>query len=346
MSDSAVKRVKVSKPEKKKAQPVSTTSTTTTTTTDSEATTLTETTDEPLINIPAVKKKKERRVKTEADIAAKQERKKLRKEAEQAKKEAQLAKKGLAAQKVAIQNKTPKWKQFLKNTTEADNAEEFKDTSYKVKGDDGSDDDDESESDSDDGAKNKDDKKRKAEKDAENGVAKSKKAKQEDITKLATLDTSTPGKLTLKGIPKRASLAYLVEWKKSRATWKFQKMRQVWLLNSMYDDKQLPSTHWVIFLEYIRDLKGAARNSAVEDAKKIVDAPEDEEEEQKEKSETNGEEDSQDQEMKDATEEESTIPLSEEEKAAEEAAKLAKIEAKRAAEVKASRALDVLRVLA
>ncbi|KAF9103860.1 hypothetical protein BGX27_010333 [Mortierella sp. AM989] len=305
MSDSVTKRVRVSKPERKEL-PI-----TTTTTTGSEET------GEPLIDIPAIKKKKERRVKTDADVAAKQERKRLRKEAEQAKREAQLAKKGLVAQKVAIQNKTPKWKQFLKNTTEADNAEQLKDTSYKVKGDDGSDD-DESESDSDDEKKDKDEKKRKAEKVAENSVVK--------------------------------SLAYLVEWKKSRATWKFQKMRQVWLLNNMYDDKQLHNTHWDIFLQYIRELKGAARNSAIDDAKKIVDAPEpedDKEEQQNNKSETSGEADSKDQEMKGVSEEEvSTIPLSEEEKAAEEAEKLAKVEAKRAAEVKASRALDILRVLA
>lgn len=55
-------------------------------------------------------------------------------------------------------------------------------------------------------------------------------------------------------------LAYLVEWKKARATWKFQKLRQVWLINNMYDDKQLPDSHWNLFLEYIHDLKGAARN--------------------------------------------------------------------------------------
>ncbi|KAF9206743.1 hypothetical protein BGZ49_001896 [Haplosporangium sp. Z 27] len=313
MSESTVKRVKVAKPEKKKTQQ---SAVATVATTETHTNTLNAVDNEPLINIPAVKKKKERRVKTEDDIAAKQERKRLRKEAEQAKKEAQLAKKGLAAQKIAIQNKTPKWKQFLKNTTEADNAEELKDTSYKVKGDDGSD--DESESDSDDGEKTKDELKRKAEND--------------------TYSSSTK------------SLAYLVEWKKSRATWKFQKMRQVWLLNNMYDDGQLPNTHWDIFLEYIRELKGAARNSAIEEAKKIVDAPEpeDDEDHQKEKNETNDENnnDSKDQEMKDVAEEESTIPLSEEEKAAEEAAKQAKVEAKRAAEVKSSRALDILRVLA
>ncbi|KAF8980544.1 hypothetical protein BGZ46_004027 [Entomortierella lignicola] len=313
MSESTVKRVKVAKPEKKKTQP---SAVATVATTETHTNTLNAVDNEPLINIPAVKKKKERRVKTDDEIAAKQERKRLRKEAEQAKKEAQLAKKGLAAQKIAIQNKTPKWKQFLKNTTEADNAEKLKDTSYKVKGDDGSD--DENESDSDDGEKIKDELKRKAEKD--------------------TYSSSTK------------SLAYLVGWKKSRATWKFQKMRQVWLLNNMYDDGQLPNTHWDIFLEYIRELKGAARNSAIEEAKKIVDAPEpeDDEDHQKEKNETNDESnnDSKDQEMKDVAEEESTIPLSEEEKAAEEAAKLAKVEAKRAAEVKSSRALDFLRVLA
>lgn len=51
-----------------------------------------------------------------------------------------------------------------------------------------------------------------------------------------------------------------MEWKKARATWKFQKLRQVWLINHMYDDKQVPDSHWNLFLEYIHDLKGAARN--------------------------------------------------------------------------------------
>ncbi|KAF9897913.1 hypothetical protein BX616_004775 [Lobosporangium transversale] len=346
MSDSNVKRARIPKPEKKK--PTTTTETTAAATaadTNTPSKDLSTTAvDEPLINIPAIKKKKERRVKTEEEIAAKQERKRLRKEAEEAKRQAQLAKKGLTQIKTSIQNKTPKWKQFLKNTTEADNAEKLKNISYKVEGDDnGSDSDSDSGSDSDNNendTKKNHEKKRKADKDAESTPSvKSKKARQEEAAKLATLDTSTPG------------LAYLVEWKKSRAAWKFQKMRQVWLLNHMYDDKQLPSSHWDIFLEYIRDLKGAARNIAVEEAKKTVDAPEpedDQAEEQKQKDDRSDE----DHDMSDATNTQenedtvSTIPLSEEEKAAEEAAKEAKIEAKRSAQVKLSRALDVLRILA
>ncbi|KAF9290956.1 hypothetical protein BGZ68_005543 [Mortierella alpina] len=334
MSDSTTKRVKVPKPEKKKPKQTPESST------DAAVETLAA--EEPLIDIPIVKKKKERRVKTEADIAAKQERKRLRKEAEMAKK-GPAAAAAAAAPKPTLQNKTPKWKQFLKNSSEADNAEQLKDTSYKVKGDDGSgDEDSDSDSDSDeDKAKpsKKADKKRKSDKDMENGASKSKKSKQEDSSKLASLDTATPG------------LAYLVEWKRARATWKFQKLRQVWLINNMYDDTQLPSTHWGIFLDYIHDLKGAARTAAIQEAKKIVEAPEpeeDEKESEEDKEKDVAEEKSEDEEMKDANaeSEESTIPLSEEEKAAEEAAKAAKIEAKRAAEVKAARALDVLRVLA
>ncbi|KAF9292182.1 hypothetical protein BGZ88_006472 [Linnemannia elongata] len=327
MSDSTVKRVKVSKPEKKKAQP--------TTNTTASATITPPTPEEALIDIPAVKKKKERRVKTEADIAAKQERKRLRKEAELAKSAAANASKAASGpRKPTAQNKTPKWKQFLKNSSEADNAEQLKDTSYKVKGDDGSgDEDSDSDSDSSDDDKKKT-KKRKADKQSTSDS--SKKSKQDDA-QLPESDAANP------------SLAYLVEWKKARATWKFQKLRQVWLINHMYDDKQLPDSHWSLFLEYIHDLKGAARNSAIADATKIVEAPEPEENEEEEKEETKKAEESEDQDMKDGSiesEETSTIPLTEEERAAEEASKAAKVEAKRAAEVKSSRALAVLRVLA
>ncbi|KAG9062816.1 hypothetical protein KI688_005122 [Linnemannia hyalina] len=327
MSDSTVKRVKVSKPEKKKAQPATSTTTT--------ATITPPTPEDALIDIPAIKKKKERRVKTDADIAAKQERKRLRKETELAKSATANTKAASGPRKPTAQNKTPKWKQFLKNSSEADNAEQLKDTSYKVKGDDGSGDED-SDSDSSDDDKKKT-KKRKADKQSTKDA--SKKPKQDDA-QLPESDAAAPG------------LAYLVEWKKARETWKFQKLRQVWLINHMYDDKQLPDSHWSLFLEYIHDLKGAARNSAIADAKKIVEAPESEDEEEKEKEEkeeTKKTEENEDQEMKDGSiesEETSTIPLTEEERAAEEASKAAKVEAKRAAVVKSSRALAVLRVLA
>ncbi|KAG0040749.1 hypothetical protein BGZ82_010567 [Podila clonocystis] len=347
MSEPAAKRATVPKPQKKKAEPVAAAASAD----DSKAD------NEPLIDIPVPKKKKERHVKTEADIAAKQERKRLRKETELAKRIAKQHNKKIGAHitpatpaipssttkatptatPATTTQKIPKWKQFLKNTSDVDNAEALKDTSYKVKGDDGSGDDSDSDSEE---VKTTDTKstansKRKAEQAAES-TSKSKKGKQDDAA-LATLDAASPG------------LAYLVEWKRARDTWKFQKLRQVWLINNMYSDKEIPDSHWEIFLEYIRDLKGAARTAVIQEAQKIVDAPEEEEEGENKDStseEAKGEDD--DEEMNDA---DSITPgeeamMSEEEKAEAAAARDAKAEAKRAAEVKSSRALEALRLLA
>ncbi|KAF9428966.1 hypothetical protein BGZ94_000307 [Podila epigama] len=371
MSESIPKRAVVAKPQKKKKEPVAPTEATN----DAKASK-----DEPLIDIPAPKKKKERHVKTETEIAAKLERKRLRKEAELAKRIASQHSKRIGARinpsspasastpkannttetptpvgvaGAAGQNKVPKWKRFLKNTSEIDNAEKFKNTSYKVKGDDGSG--DESDSDSNKEAKKDDSKisssnsndseitgnKRKAGQEAE-VKSNTKKGKQDDET-LAKLDTSTPG------------LAYLMEWKRSRGTWKFQKLRQVWLLSHLYSDKDIPDSHWEIFLEYIHDLKGAARTTVIQEAQKIVEAPdEDEENGDADNKETTSEAETKDgdEEMTQATDaEESITPgeeamMSEEEKAEAGAARNAKIEAKRAAKVKSSRALEVLRLLA
>ncbi|KAG0221690.1 hypothetical protein BGX31_009628 [Mortierella sp. GBA43] len=247
MSDST-KRAKVPKPAKKsatKGEADAETGARKETGTETAAAPVS--TDDDLIDIPHVKKKKERHVKTEADIAAKQERKRLRKEAEQAKREAKLAKKGLAVQKAAIQNKVPKWKQFMKNTTEGDNAEKLKDTSYKVKGDDGSSDDDDSSSDSD--SSDNDSKREKSSKskrqlddqsESNNSSSKSKKAKQVDDATLATLDTSIPGKSCIFGG-----------------------------MEEIKDNMEVPKAS--------TDL-AAQSHAAVQDAKKIVEAPEPEEE--------------------------------------------------------------------
>ncbi|KAG0344583.1 hypothetical protein BG004_004344 [Podila humilis] len=384
MSEPTTKRAAVAKPQKKKAEPASALAPATSLTTTDE----TDKNDEPLIDIPTPKKKKERHVKTDADIAAKQERKRLRKEAELAKRIAKQHQKKInslvapvgaspSATKVnpttatpnptstststatltsaattttTTTQKVPKWKQFLKNTSETDNAEALKDTSYKVKGDDGSGDESESEGEGEEGGAaniqteskstsksksqidntNSNDQKRKVDDSTVQTKNKNKKRKQDDVA-LANLNSSSPG------------LEYLVEWKRSRDSWKFQKLRQVWLINHMYNDKEIPDSHWGIFLEYIRDLKGAARATAIQEAQQIVDAPDEEE-----KSEDN------DEQMNDATgdDDDDSITageeamMSEEEKAEAAAAKATKIEAKRAAEVKSARALEVLRLLA
>ncbi|KAG0253273.1 hypothetical protein DFQ27_007504 [Actinomortierella ambigua] len=290
--------------------------------------------EEALIDIPAVKKKKERRVKSEAEIAAKAERKRLRKEAEAANLAEKQAKKNKSGAPSAgsstttaaagstnvaakASDKVPKWKQFLKNTADADNAEKLKSVEFDVEQDDDEEDTKESENERE---KIKADKKRKAEQNNQEESNKKAKAGEVGSSGNAPLDMSTPG------------LQYLVEWKRFRAVWKFQKMRQVWLLKHMYNDADLPDTHWPIFLEYIKDLKGAARTATIEEAQKIVDAPEQPEDDQQEKEE-------EDVKMKDEDGESSGDE--EEDEAKKEAQ-----EQKRQREVKAARALELLQLLA
>ncbi|KAG0232311.1 hypothetical protein BGW42_008277 [Actinomortierella wolfii] len=301
-----------------------------------EASTAPSNPEEALINIPPVKKKKERRVKTEAEIAAKAERKRLRKEAEAAKLAEKQAKKGQkeASAKAApatesaspanggASTKVPKWKKFLKNTADADNAEKLKSVEFDVEGED----DDDSESEKEQTTK-KEDKKRKLDQSQQTESNKKAKTTEDASSDNTPLDMSTPG------------LQYLVEWKKFRSVWKFQKLRQVWLLKHMYDDKELPDTHWPIFLEYIKDLKGAARTATIEEAQKIVDAPDESDSEEEKKGD-------QDSEMKDADEKEGEEENNEEKKEEEDEAKKEAMEKKRQREMKAARALEVLQLLA
>jgi hypothetical protein len=55
------------------------------------------------------------------------------------------------------------------------------------------------------------------------------------------------------------ALEYLRQWSSARASWKFQKVRQVWLLEHVYDKDQLPKKEFALMTEYIKELKGAAR---------------------------------------------------------------------------------------
>ncbi|XP_062847898.1 uncharacterized protein C7orf50 homolog [Trichomycterus rosablanca] len=66
------------------------------------------------------------------------------------------------------------------------------------------------------------------------------------------------------------ALEYLTCWSKKRDEWKFQKTRQVWLLQHMYDNEKVPDSHFSILLEYIEGLRGVARETTVQKAEALV----------------------------------------------------------------------------
>ncbi|RHZ89186.1 hypothetical protein Glove_18g101 [Diversispora epigaea] len=81
-------------------------------------------------------------------------------------------------------------------------------------------------------------------------------------------------------IPKESSIAtktalhYLVEWKFHNSNWKFQKIRQIWLLKHVYDKNMFPDEFFQIFLEYITDMTGHARESTLKEAQNIINEAE------------------------------------------------------------------------
>lgn len=74
-------------------------------------------------------------------------------------------------------------------------------------------------------------------------------------------------------IPSQAralSLEYLRNWKASRETFKFQKVRQTWLTNNAFDRSKIPKADFSTFVEYVADMQGASRQRLLEKAQALV----------------------------------------------------------------------------
>lgn len=102
---------------------------------------------------------------------------------------------------------------------------------------------------------------------------KSKKKKKKKLKK-QDIEQSTPDP-EQKG-DKLAS-EYLKQWSDDRKNWKFQKVRQVWLLKHMYNQDQVSDDDFEILLLYLDGLKGKSREVTVKQAEDIMEKDEDNE---------------------------------------------------------------------
>ncbi|KAI4898066.1 hypothetical protein NFI96_018069 [Prochilodus magdalenae] len=66
------------------------------------------------------------------------------------------------------------------------------------------------------------------------------------------------------------ALEYLKCWSEKREEWKFQKTRQVWLLQHMYDSEKVSDAHFSVLLSYLEGLQGVARETTVQKAEALV----------------------------------------------------------------------------
>ncbi|XP_034427343.1 uncharacterized protein C7orf50 homolog isoform X2 [Hippoglossus hippoglossus] len=76
------------------------------------------------------------------------------------------------------------------------------------------------------------------------------------------------------------ALVYLTCWAERRAEWKFQKTRQTWLLQHMFDSDKIPDENFSVLLQYLEGLRGGSKDMTVKKALALVEesgqAPEDE----------------------------------------------------------------------
>lgn len=66
------------------------------------------------------------------------------------------------------------------------------------------------------------------------------------------------------------ALEYLTCWSEKRDEWKFQKTRQVWLLQNMYDSEKVPDAHFSLLLSYLEGLRGVAREITTQKSEALV----------------------------------------------------------------------------
>ncbi|XP_056018477.1 uncharacterized protein LOC125670802 isoform X3 [Ostrea edulis] len=101
-----------------------------------------------------------------------------------------------------------------------------------------------------------------------------KKKKEKKKKSNSVQDTPEP---ELVKADKQAS-EYLHQWASNKESWKFQKVRQVWLLKNMYSEDKVTNDDFTILLRYLDGMKGRSREVTAEQAEKIIEEDEDKEE--------------------------------------------------------------------
>jgi len=71
------------------------------------------------------------------------------------------------------------------------------------------------------------------------------------------------------------ALNYVSKWKHARSEWKFEKVKQIWLINNLLNDAYIPDEHFPTVLEYFEGCKGQARKQLVDKAMKVIKKAED-----------------------------------------------------------------------
>ncbi|XP_024885639.1 uncharacterized protein C7orf50 homolog [Temnothorax curvispinosus] len=76
---------------------------------------------------------------------------------------------------------------------------------------------------------------------------------------------------------------YLKKWKHCKNEWKFEKLRQIWLIDNLLSSYSISDEIFPIVLEYFEKCRGSARETLIEKAMELMKKAEAEEDEKDKK---------------------------------------------------------------
>ncbi|KAL4624381.1 hypothetical protein GN956_G17866 [Arapaima gigas] len=94
--------------------------------------------------------------------------------------------------------------------------------------------------------------------------------KKEEKKKSLTVEKSEMVPEEQKPTAAQLALQYLTSWSKKSAGWKFQKTRQTWLLQNMFDLEKVSDKNFSRLLSYMEGLRGVARDTTVQKGEALV----------------------------------------------------------------------------
>ena len=97
---------------------------------------------------------------------------------------------------------------------------------------------------------------------------KKKQCSEEKIVKNEHMAPENSGTLS----SKEHALEYLTTWQRNRTSWRFKKVRQVWLLQHMYEKNGIPDDMFAVFLQYLQSGGGALKAKTIAEAEKIFNS--------------------------------------------------------------------------
>jgi len=108
------------------------------------------------------------------------------------------------------------------------------------------------------------------EKDAVKDDKVSKRKLKQQKREKGGLSTGSGSSTEFKG--KEKALEYLKTWSEDKENWKFEKCRQIWLLNHAYEPNLVPESSFPSLLQYLGSIQGGMREVVLRGARAKVEA--------------------------------------------------------------------------